>query len=79
MTFVPEQGEWPCQFEPEVLPPPRLTAALYRLLRDHVQPGDVEQVLIDVRGAHYSEIEYTNTHLRDLAFSHAGYLMERSA
>lgn len=72
--FVPADGEWPCQFEPSRLPPPRLTTALYLLLRDHIQPGALEQVLIEVRSADHA-IDFTNKHLHDLAFSHAGYLM----
>lgn len=76
VPYIPDTGDWPCQFDPHTLPPGRLTAALYRIMRDHLPTGVIEQILIDVRDASHDEVEYTNLHLRDLAFSHAGYLTE---
>lgn len=56
--------------------PERLVAALYRLLRDHVAPGDMEQVLLDV-GRHnpVEAVKFTNRHLEGLARAHAAYLL----
>lgn len=71
---LPRRGEWPCQTERPQYVPPRLKAALYRLLRDHVRPGDMEQVAIDV-APHTINSTFTNPHLEAYAESLAAYLL----
>lgn len=54
---------WPCRATPNPLPPPRLHAFLYRLLRDGATaPGDVEQIALDVSD-HNADARFTNPHL----------------
>lgn len=74
MPRLPLHGNWPCQTPVREDTPlaPRLVAALYVLMRDHIQPGDMEQVLIDVVGV--KAVDYTNPHLEGLARAHAAYL-----
>lgn len=73
---LPKDGEWPCQRPPHPDPPPRLLGALYILLRDHVHPGDMEQVLINVRYEGEGDTVFTNRHLEELVRAHATYLLE---
>jgi hypothetical protein len=70
---LPNEGEWPCQTEPKGDLPPRLVDALYVLLRDYVQPGDLEQLMIFKTSTEPSE--YTNKHLEGYARSLATYLL----
>lgn len=76
----PQDGEWPCQ-HPGVGAPAvaqRLVAALYRLMRDEIQPGRMESVLIDVApyGPQSSTLfSATNEHLLSLAQAHTAYLL----
>lgn len=76
--YIPDaKADWPCNTpvgdkEAERLPP-RLVHALYLLLRDHVQPGDVEQIMLHVRDAQPDTI-FTNEHLIGYARSLAKYL-----
>lgn len=71
---VPAPG-WPCQTESKEELPPRLVATLYRLLRDYIQPGDLEQVMLDVHPV--DDVAYTNPHLEALARAHASYLLDK--
>lgn len=72
--FIPEDGEWPCQTEPGQVSE-RMVAVFYQLLRDHVQPGDLEQVCINVRDyVPLTVVKYTNPHLEALARALVTYL-----
>lgn len=72
---LPEAGAWPCQQSPNHTHP-RLVAAWYVLLRDHVQPGDIEQVLLNLRGTPAdAEHAFTNPHLEGLARAHVTFLL----
>lgn len=68
----PGSDRWPCRTAPAG-GPPRLVAALYLLLRDEVFAGDMEGLMLHVRGA-TADIEYTNPHLESYARSLAAYL-----
>lgn len=71
--YIPDRPEdWPCRTEAQD-PPPRLVAALYVLMRDHVQPGDLEQVMLQVRHEAENTV-FTNPHLEGYARSLATYL-----
>lgn len=71
---LPEAGAWPCQQSPD-RQHPRLVAAWYVLLRDHVQPGAVEQVLMNLRRTPAdAEHEFTNPHLEGMARAHSTFL-----
>lgn len=67
--------EWPCATAPSDELPERLVATLYRLLRDHVAPGDMEQVLLDIGKAGTDPVSYSNPHLEGLARALATYLV----
>lgn len=75
-TKAPDGDAWPSRtpIDYDVKLPERLTATLYQLLRDHVQPGDMEQVLLNVREIEAGTV-YSNPHLLALAQSHAAYLL----
>lgn len=70
---TPTDGNWPCQTTPDTGLPPRLVAALYVLMRDHVHPGDLEQVAIHVT-AHTEPAAFTNPHLEAYARALATHL-----
>jgi hypothetical protein len=71
---IPDDGEWPCQSDGMESPPPRLVALIYRLLRDEVHPGDLEQVAIQI-GEATDKTTYTNPHLEAYARSLVAYLL----
>ncbi len=73
---LPASGDWPCQRSPATPAPPRLLAALYLLLRDHVKPGDLEQVMLNVVAHHDEHSVFTNHWLEHLARSYVTYLLE---
>lgn len=68
-------ADWPCRHEPAMALPPRLRSFLYLILRDYVQPGDVEQAALQSRDAAESTT-YTNPHLVGYADSLASYLLD---
>lgn len=72
---LPTPGDWPCQRAPMEDPPPRLLAALYVLLRDQVQPGDMEQIMLMIRD-HDAKSTFTNDHLRGYALALCTYLLD---
>lgn len=57
-------------------PPPRLLAALYVLLRDHVAPGDLEQTCLLVSD-HADGTIFTNPYLEGYARALCTYLLDR--
>lgn len=71
---TPDEGDWPCQQDEMMSPPPRLLAALYLLMRDYVQPGDLEQVMIDV-SEHGEDATFTNPHLLKYAGALCSHLL----
>lgn len=71
---IPDEGNWPCQQDEMESPPPRLLAALYLLMRDHVPPGDLEQVMIDV-SEHGPDATFTNPHLLKYAGALCSHLL----
>lgn len=73
MTQIPEPGDWPCQQDGITNPPPRLLSVLYVLLRDWVQPGDLEQTCIQVQED--VDVDFTNAHLESYARSLIGFLL----
>lgn len=60
----PKDGDWPCQTTAQPTRE-RLVAVLYRLMRDHVPTGVIEQLLLDIRDE--EEFDFTNPHLEALA------------
>lgn len=75
---LPQQGEWPCQYNPPTDSPPRLVPFLYRLLRDGApSPGAVEEHALQVRDHDGTPIDYTNSHVKAYAESLAGFLLAR--
>lgn len=70
----PLDGQWPCQHAPMPNPPPRLLGALYCLMRDHVSPGDLEQVMLNVEGQ-VPGTRFTNPHLEWYARALCTYLL----
>ncbi len=72
---LPVPGDWPCQQDQMDSPPPRLLAALYLLLRDHVQPGDVEQVMLNIAREDGATV-FCNVHLEGYARALCTYLLE---
>lgn len=75
-TTIPAPGDWPCQQEPAVDPPPRLLAFLYLLLRDGMPaPGDVEGAAINV-SEHHDNADYTNDHLEGYARALCTHLLD---
>lgn len=75
---LPERGErWPCQTPQLGEAPARLLGALYVIIRDHMQPGDVEQVMLHVRRYRASEVvEFTNPHLESYARALCAFLLD---
>lgn len=75
MTFQPA-APFPCQTTPseDAELPQRLVSALYRLLRDHVQPGELE--LACMNAASRGPISFTNPHLERYAKALATYLLD---
>lgn len=73
---APDSPDWPCRTGAMGTLPGRLVTALYLLARDHVQPGDLEQALL--QSAPYNDVRcaFTNPHLHQLARSHAQFLLE---
>lgn len=71
---IPAAGEWPCQTERPQYVPQRLKHALYVLLRDHVQPGLLEEVAIQVADA-TTRTTFTNEYLEGNAESLAAFLL----
>lgn len=69
---IPVAGDWPCQATAEDVPP-RLKHALYVLLRDHVQPGLLEEVCIQVEAAAVDTV-FTNKHIEGNAEALAAFL-----
>lgn len=57
---------FPCQATPMADPPPALLRLLYHLLRDELEVGAVEALLLDARKA-TTEDQYSNPHLEGLA------------
>lgn len=72
-TQIPTDGNWPCQTTPDTGLPPRLVAALYVLMRDHVHPGDLEDVAINV-SSYDGDPTFTNPHLEAYARALATHL-----
>jgi hypothetical protein len=69
---LPEPGRWPCQTPPQDVPQ-RVVALFYRLMRDHLPTGALEQLLIDM-GEEVS-FTFTNPHLENLSASLATRLL----
>lgn len=73
---TPRHGNWPCQTDGDVGLPPRLVSFLYRLERDSITPGAVEEHLIQtIPLGDEDEVNFTNPHLEALARSHAAFLI----
>lgn len=77
-SLPPDSPDWPCRTPFHVsgpAVPPRLVGLLYVLMRDYVQPGDLEETCINLR--HTTALtEYTNSHLHRYALSLATYLTD---
>lgn len=82
---IPRAGHWPCQTDTSEVEdlPPRLVAFLYRLMRNDLPTGAVEEHLIqtislldgDGEGGEPIHTDFTNGHLEELARSHAAFLL----
>lgn len=72
-----DSPDWPCRTNPRDDTPDRLVAALYVLARDHVAPGDLEQVLLQIRDhmPEWRNATYSNPHLHAMAQAHGAYLI----
>lgn len=76
----PGDPDWPCKTPFQVSGPrvpPRLVGLLYVLMRDYVQPGDMEETCIYLNTATRAT-EYTNSHLHNYALALATYLTDDS-
>lgn len=68
-----DEPRFPCQSEPMKDPPPRLLHLLYRLLRDEVVAGYIDEILLE--GGKPAEHEYSNPHLEALARAYCTQLV----
>lgn len=64
----------PCQQPPMDDAPPRLLRLIYKLLRDEMEAGGVEQMLVDDQSASAGD-EYCNPHLEALARAYCTHLV----